>query len=74
MNVLAETLTKLCAERGLTMRAASMEALGEPETIRNIVRGKSRDPRASTLLRLSDYFGVDLARIVVESSEDKKCA
>lgn len=73
MTLLAETLIRLCNERGISMRAASIEALGEPETIRNIVRGKSNDPRATTLLRLSDYFGVDLARLVLDSNE-KKCA
>ena len=45
-------------EVGKTPRAASIEAGGSPDLIRNITRGKSKAPRGANLTRLADVLGV----------------
>jgi transcriptional regulator with XRE-family HTH domain len=58
---LAAKLIKMCEERGVTQRQASLGATGEPDTIRNIVRGRSKNPRLDTLQALAVYFNVPVA-------------
>ncbi len=60
---LAEALVALCDARRLSMRAASLAATNEADTIRNIVRGLSKKPRIDTLQALATYFGVPLQQL-----------
>lgn len=43
---------------GKSPREASIEATGNPEAIRNILRGKSFNPRSDTLAKLAKVLGV----------------
>jgi transcriptional regulator with XRE-family HTH domain len=55
---MASYLEKLCKERGLSLRAASLAAgLGEA-TLGNLVRGYRRDPDPVTLRKIAAYFNL----------------
>jgi transcriptional regulator with XRE-family HTH domain len=55
---MAAYLERLCKERGLSLRAASLAAgLGEA-TLGNLVRGYRRDPDPTTLQKIAAYFGI----------------
>lgn len=58
LSPLAKKLDDLCKDRGVSPRAASLQATGDPDTIRNIMRGKSLHPRIDTLQALANYFCV----------------
>lgn len=55
---MASYLEKLCRERGLSLRAASLAAgLGEA-TLGNVVRGYRKDPDPNTLRKIATYFNL----------------
>ncbi|MFT8246472.1 helix-turn-helix domain-containing protein [Roseomonas sp. BN140053] len=56
----AAILEELMAARGLSARALSEAAGGPPDTVRNILRGRSQHPRSDTLEGLARVLGVSL--------------
>jgi transcriptional regulator with XRE-family HTH domain len=56
----AAILEELMRARGLSARALSEAAGGPPDTVRNVIRGRSRNPRADTLAGLARVLGVSL--------------
>lgn len=58
-----EALRRIIDERGMTPRAVS-RALGDnPYLIRDILSGRSRNPRADTIKRIADYLGVTMSHL-----------
>lgn len=56
-----DRLRQLIEERGMTPRSVS-RALGDnPYLIRDIMSGRSRNPRADTIKRIADYLGVGIS-------------
>ena len=53
-----------------TPRAASIEATGNPDTIRNIQRGKSANPRSDTLHKLAPVLGVTPEAMMAAALQD----
>jgi SOS-response transcriptional repressor LexA len=49
---------------GKSPRAASLEAGGSPDLIRNIIRGKSKAPRGQNLQRLAEVLGVSVEWLI----------
>jgi transcriptional regulator with XRE-family HTH domain len=62
---LSETLKGILKERRLTSLEVSMAAGLSPDGFRNILRGQTVAPRASTLARISKALGVPLASLMV---------
>ncbi|MBM6870164.1 helix-turn-helix domain-containing protein [Pseudoflavonifractor phocaeensis] len=57
---IANRITVLCAERGMTInRLANLSAVS-PSTLKNILYGKSCNPGAVTIKKLCDGFGITL--------------
>ena len=54
---LAEFLTQLCKEKGLSFRSLSVNAGLSPGTVHNIIKRKCR-PNVSSLNALADYLGL----------------
>ena len=54
---------------GKSPRAASMEAGGSPDLIRNITRGKSKSPRGENLTRLAKVLGVTVEWLMTGKGE-----
>ena len=52
-NELLERIDRRLRDKGLTDYRASMLAAGRPEIIRNIRRGRSRNPRRDTMEKLA---------------------
>jgi transcriptional regulator with XRE-family HTH domain len=57
---LERRITERLLELGLSPRAASVQAGGGPDLIRNIIRGRSQAPRAESLVRLASVLQVSL--------------
>lgn len=60
-NVLKSRLRGLVAKSGKTARALSIEATGKPDTIRDILRDKTQNPRSDTLQKIAAKLGTDMA-------------
>lgn len=57
-NVLRERVKLLLTESGRKAREVSRTATGKPDTVRNILRGRSKMPAADTLQQLANELGV----------------
>lgn len=55
---IAQRVEEALERSGKTARAASLEATGKPDTIRNILRGVSANPRADTIRAIAVTLGV----------------
>lgn len=66
---IARRVLQLCEERDVSHRAASIGATGDPDTIRNMLRGKSKHPRIDTLQALATYFGVPVSFFYEDASK-----
>ena len=60
-------LRALLQERGMTPRALSRAVGDNPFLVRDILAGKSRNPRADTLMRLARELGVSQAELLNEA-------
>ena len=58
-NLLIERLNWLISRDGRKARAISMAATGSPDSIRDILRGKTTSPRTDTLSRLAKELSAD---------------
>ena len=52
-NTLIENLKRRLEETGKSAREVSLAATGTPDTVRNILRGATRDPKADVLARIA---------------------
>lgn len=59
-----EIIDKRLSELGVSARSISLKATGSSDTIRNILRGLTRNPRASTLRKLEATLGLPRDRLV----------
>lgn len=60
-NVLKSRLKALLAERNTSARAVSMKATGKPDTIRDIMRDRTDNPRTDTLEAIAAVLGTDIS-------------
>lgn len=67
-NLLKVRLRGLISERGETAREVSKRATGKPDTIRDILRDKTRNPRTDTLQKIATALEVDLAYLTGASA------
>lgn len=68
-SILAENLAFLMVATGQSARGLSIAAGLDPDTVRNILRGKSKQPRHEVIARLSEALGVEPERLVSEWPE-----
>lgn len=54
-------ILRLCAERDITINQLSTLSALPPSSIKNILYGKSRDPKIRTLKKLCDALEISLA-------------
>ncbi len=60
MNAVKDRILQLCDERGLTInKLATLSAL-PPSSVKNILYGKSKNPKLVTIKCLCDGFGITL--------------
>lgn len=71
---LEQRITERLLEVGLTPRAASLEAGGGPDMIRNIIRGRSKAPRAESLVRLAAVLRVSVDWLMTGHGDIEKIA
>jgi transcriptional regulator with XRE-family HTH domain len=69
-NQLPVQLRALRARRGWTVREAAERVGTTPDNLSRIERG-TRHPRASTLQKLAEAYGVDLESLLVQEMEDR---
>lgn len=62
-----ENVEILCKAKGVTATRACIES-GLSRSFLTDIKGKSPDPRISSLLKLSEYFGVTIAELLGESA------
>lgn len=56
-----DRILRLCAERDITINKLSTLSALPPSSIKNILYGKSRDPKIRTLKKLCDGLEISLA-------------
>lgn len=66
---LVERLERVIREKPIKAREWSMAATGKPDTVRNILRGRTRSPRTDTLQLLADHVGANLEWLTGRSEE-----
>lgn len=67
VNKFLENVEILCRVKGVTATRACIES-GLSRSFLTDIKGKSPDPRISSLLKLSEYFGVTIAELLGESA------
>lgn len=68
-SAIEQRINERLQQLGKTPRAASIEAGGGPDLIRNISRGRSRAPRGKTLTGLAEVLGVSVEWLMTGSGE-----
>ena len=53
-------ILQLCGERNMTIHSLAMRAAVPPSSIKNILYGRSRDPRLSTIWHICDGLDITL--------------
>lgn len=61
---LGAALARLMQERGLTARGLSLHASLSEDTVRNIISGRSREPRGEAVATLAAFLGVTLESLL----------
>lgn len=61
VNAIRDRLLHLCAERDITIHYLSTLSALPPSSIKNILYGKSRDPKIRTLKKICDGLDITLA-------------
>jgi SOS-response transcriptional repressor LexA len=69
---LERRITERLLDLGLSPRAASVQAGGGPDLIRNIIRGRSQAPRAESLVRLASVLQVSLDYLMTGTGNAEK--
>lgn len=67
VNKFLENVEILCKAKGVTATRACIES-GLSRSFLTDIKGKSPDPRISSLLKLSEYFGVTIAELLGEAT------
>ena len=68
--VIRNRILRLCAERNITInKLASLSAL-PPSSIKNILYGKSSDPKILTIKKLCDGFDITLGEFFTTDEFD----
>ena len=70
MKGLDEKLKAMRDARGWTQPVAAEHMGVEKQTISNIERGKTKQPKPSTLLAISRVFGVPISELMDETNDD----
>ena len=63
-NIYVRRIRQLCKERGFAINMLAKRAGINQSTIDNIVRGLTKDPRASTLHKIALAFNMTLAEFL----------
>ena len=63
-NIYVNRIKQLCKERGFTVNKLAQRAGINQSTLDNIVRGLTKDPRASTLHKIALAFNMTLAELL----------
>lgn len=59
-EVIRNRILQLCGERNYTINHLANLCGMPPSSVKNILYGKSQDPKASTIKKLCDGFGITL--------------
>ena len=69
---LINVINELCVKNGITInKLCTLSGLTQ-STVDTIIKGKSKNPRISTLLVIADYFNVSLDYLVGRSDNPKR--
>lgn len=68
-SAIEQRINERLQQLGKTPRAASIEAGGGPDLIRNISRGRSKAPRGKTLTGLAEVLGVSVEWLMTGNGE-----
>jgi len=63
-KIYVNRIKQLCKERGFTVNKLAQRAGINQSTLDNIVRGLTKDPRASTLHKIALAFNMTLAELL----------
>lgn len=60
MNAVRDRILQLCGERGISINKLATVSALPPSSIKNILYGKSRNPKLETLKAICDGLGITL--------------
>lgn len=66
---LVDRINGVMDAKGLRPRTWSLLASNDPDLVRNILRGKSKSPRADTLMALANAAGIDVNYLLLHSDK-----
>ena len=69
---LGAALARILQERGLSSRGAALAAGLKEDTVRNIISGRSREPRGEAVASLAAYLGVSLDSLLAGEPVERR--
>ena len=60
VSAIRDRILRLCAERNITINNLATLSAMSPSSVKNILYGRSKDPKISTIKKICDGLGITL--------------